>query len=120
MVPGSMPVGGEVGDGMLGEGYEGEAALPPVPFMAARCVDDRTARSAALAGSRVCSAMDRSWLVCRCVGEVAFGVVPSMICFVEYWRFSPALDWPTVDGVGAGGDSVLSYAGAALRFGSGC
>jgi hypothetical protein len=87
-----MPVGGEVGEGMFGEGYDGDDALPPDPFMAAKCDDDITALSAALDGSRVCSTIDRSWFVCRCVGDVALGVVPSMIFLVEYCRFSPAAD----------------------------
>jgi hypothetical protein len=85
------PVGGEVGDGMFGEGYEGDEELPGFPFIAARWDEERTALSAALEGSRVCSTMDRSWLVCKWVGDVALGVVPSIILLVEYVRFKPAL-----------------------------
>jgi hypothetical protein len=31
-----MLVGGDVGDGMFGEGYDGDEAERPPPFMAAR------------------------------------------------------------------------------------
>jgi hypothetical protein len=58
-------VGGDVGDGMFGEGYDGDVELPEVPFIAAKCADDRTACSAALVGSSVCSTKERLWLVCR-------------------------------------------------------
>jgi hypothetical protein len=55
--------GGEVGDGVgwLGERCPGDVAVPP-PFMAARCEEERTALSAAFAGSRACSIKDFSWL----------------------------------------------------------
>jgi hypothetical protein len=55
-----MPVGGEVGDGIFGEGNEGDCELPAVPFTAARWDEERTALSAALEGSSVCSTIDRS------------------------------------------------------------
>lgn len=100
-----MWVGGEVGEGMLGDGYEGEDEPCPPPFIAARCDDDKTARSAALAGSRVVSAIDLSCVVC--VGEAFLGVVPMTIFLVEYWRFMAFADWPG-GGVGAGGEMVAS------------
>jgi hypothetical protein len=51
--------------------------------------------------------MDRSWFAS--VGEVAFGIGPAMVIFlVEYWRFKAALDGPVVDGVGAGGEMIVS------------
>jgi hypothetical protein len=102
-------LGGDVGEGMFGEGYEGDVAFePPAPFMAARCDEDSTALSAALDGSSPCSTTPRSWLVCKCDGDVFFGVVPSMIFLVEYCRFIPPPDWPPADDEGAGGDIVVS------------
>jgi len=101
-----MVVGGDVGDGMFGE-YDGDETVWPFPFMAARCDEERTALSAALAGSNVCSIIDRSWL--GCVGEVAFCAgPPSAIFLVEYCRFRAALDGPAVDGVAAGGEMIVS------------
>lgn len=57
-------MGGEVGDGdgWFGEGYPGEFEGCD-PFIAARCDEDKTARSAAFAGSSACSIRDRSWVV---------------------------------------------------------
>src|SRR5438876_1552701 len=55
-----IDVGGEVGDGIFGEGYDGDTVLELDPFTAARCDDDSTALSAALAGSSVCTMIDRS------------------------------------------------------------
>lgn len=100
-----MWVGGDVGEGMFGEGYEGDADCPAFPFMAARWDDDMTARSAALVGSRVCSAIVLSWVAW--VGEAFFGVVPMTIFLVEYWRFMAPADW-LAGGVGAGGGMVGS------------
>lgn len=79
--------------------------------MAARWEDERTARSAALAGSKVCSTSGLSCVTWRCVGDEAFlGVAPpSMIFLVDHVLFIPPLelcdDW-TEEGVGAGGDSI--------------
>jgi hypothetical protein len=67
---------GEVGDGILGDGYPGDVDWL-FPFMAARCDEDMTARSAALDGSRVCSAIDLSCT--GCVGDVFLGVAPIRI-----------------------------------------
>ncbi len=106
---------------MLGE-YPGEDAFWPEPFMAARWVDDRTARSAALAGSSVCSAIVRSWLAC--VGDELLGVAPIRILRWEYWRFTPPTPVLPPGGVGPGLEMVpASYVypwvpGA--RLGSGC
>lgn len=77
--------------------------------MTARWDDDNTALSAAFEGSKVCSTIDLSWVVCKCVGDV-FGTLPCSIIFlVEYCLFKPPPDWPpAVDGVGAGGDIVAS------------
>ncbi len=98
-------VGGEVGDGILGEGYEGEVAVAEeLPFIGPRCPDiceeERTALSAADAGSRVCSMIALSWVTA--VGEAVFGGA-SMIFLVEYCRFKLA-ELP--GGVGAGGERV--------------
>jgi hypothetical protein len=89
---------------MLGEGYP-VRVLWAEPFIAARCVDERTARSAAPAGSRLgISAIDLSYVAV--VGDAFFGVVPIIIFRCEYARLGP---W-AVPGVVTGGDSVeLSY-----------
>lgn len=63
-----------------------DMVMPPPPLEAARCWDDRTARSAALAGSRVCSTIVRSCAVCRWVGEAVFGVAAGGTFRVEYCR----------------------------------
>jgi len=104
-----MVVGGEVGDGMFGDGYDGDGALMLDPFMP-RCDDGSTALSAAPAGSRVCSAMEWLWVVCIWVGEdAALGGRSSMILLVEYLRDRLLLPGvPAVDGVGAGGDMLAS------------
>ena len=94
-----------MGEGMFGEGYDGDTELEPFMF---RWGVERTALSAALAGSRVCSTMERSCAVWRCDGEVVFGAGPSMIFLVEYWRFRFAPGGPVVEGVGAGGGMVAS------------
>jgi len=89
---------------MLGEYPPGEIALW-LPFRAARWDDERTALSAALDGSRVCS----MWLVCRWVGEEFLGITPSVIediFLVESWRLRPTVC--DVDGVGTGGDIMVS------------
>lgn len=54
-----IDVGGDVGDGILEEGYDGDTVLELEPLTAAKCDDDRTALSAALDGSSVCSMIDR-------------------------------------------------------------
>lgn len=51
-------VGGEVGEGIFGEGWPGEVAGCE-PFIALRLDEESTARSAALAGSKAVS-IDRS------------------------------------------------------------
>lgn len=110
---------GEVGEGMLGEGYE-DPGFWPEPFIAARCDDDKTARSAALAGSKVCSAIVLSCV--GCVGELPLVVAPISIFLCEYDRMTPGPGpWPG-GGVGAGGEMVGSnvYAAPPLRLGSGC
>lgn len=67
-------VGGEVGEGMLGEGCPEE--MPP-PFRAERCEEERTARSAAAEGSSAVSIMERSCIDWpRWVGEAFLGVSP--------------------------------------------
>jgi len=114
-----MVVGGEVGEGMFGDGYDGDTELDIEPFKAERCEDDSTALSAALAGSSVCSTIERSWAVWRCDGEVVFGAGPSIIFLVEYCRFR-LLGGPAVDGVGTGGGIVASYTPLLLTFGKGC
>lgn len=101
-----MCVGGEVGDGIFGEEYEGEGAPWPPPFMAARWDEDKTARSAALAGSSVVSAIVLSCV--GCVGDAFLGVVPMRILRVEYWRLTDPMD-ERGGGVGAGGDITGSY-----------
>lgn len=83
--------GGDVGEGIFIDGYEGDVADGTRPLIA-KWLDDITALSAALEGSRVCSASDLSCAVWRCVGEVAFGVVPNMIFFVDHWRLRPPPD----------------------------
>src|SRR3569833_3122454 len=115
-----MVVGGDVGDGMFGEGYGDVLEGWPDPFMAARCDDDSTALSAALEGSKVCSTIIRSCVVCRWVGDVVLGVVPSMIFLVEYCLLRGF--GPVDDGVGAGGDIVASnvYDWPLLTCGRGC
>lgn len=89
----------------MGEGWPGDNDCEPL-FMALRCEEDRTARSAALAGSSGCSIKDLSWPDCRLnVGEAFLGVDSRKSFFVENFRESPP-DW-LEDGVGAGGDIVL-------------
>lgn len=83
-------VGGEVGEGILGDGYPGDVAGCEPPFEALRCDEERTALSAALDGSKAVSMSERSgMLCCRCVGEAFFGVEPRKSFFVENFRESP-------------------------------
>jgi len=64
--------------------------------------------------------MERSCCVCMCVGDVALGVDPSMIFFVDHCLLRPPPDWPpAVDGVGTGGDMLFSYCDCG-PLGSGC
>lgn len=79
---------------------------PCVPFMAARCVEESTARSAALEGSSVVSAIDLSCVVC--VGEAFLGVAPIRILLCEYWRFTLLPVEAADGGVEAGGDMLAS------------
>jgi hypothetical protein len=74
--------------------------------MAAKCEDDRTALSAAFAGSSACSINDLSCGVCRYVGDEFLGVESRNSFFVENFRDNPPPDGSD-DGVGAGGDIVL-------------
>ena len=76
-----------------------------LPF-AARCDDDKTALSAAFAGSNACSIMDRSCVVWRYVGEFFWGALSKNSFFVENFRDNPPPDC-VEEGVGAGGDIVL-------------
>lgn len=55
-----LNVGGEVGEGWFGDGCPGDVDGWEPPFIAARCEEDKTALSAALAGSRACSISDLS------------------------------------------------------------
>lgn len=78
-------------------------AVCDTPFIAARCEEDNTARSAADAGSSACSIIDRS--CCIWVGDAFFGVDPRKNCFVENLRLSP-LAACVNEGVGTGGEIV--------------
>ena len=74
--------------------------------MAARCEEDRTALSAALAGSSACSISDLSCVVGRYVGDEFFGVESRNSFLVENFRLRGLFEF-IEDGVGAGGDIVL-------------
>jgi hypothetical protein len=76
------------------------------PFIAARCDEDRTALSAAFAGSRACSIKEFSWPDWRYVGDELFCPPSKKSFLVEYFRDTPTPDWP-VEGVGTGGDMVV-------------
>jgi hypothetical protein len=90
----------------LGDGYPGEVEVLELPF-AARCDDDKTARSAAFAGSSACSINDLSWpLDCMYVGDAFLGVDSKKSFFVENFRDKPPPDCAE-EGVGAGGDIVF-------------
>lgn len=93
-----------MGDGWFGEGYPGDVDGWEPPLIAARCEDERTARSAALAGSRACSISDLSWLGCIYVGEAFFWLSKNSF-LVENFRDRPP-DWLD-EGVCAGGEMAF-------------
>lgn len=74
--------------------------------MAAKCEDDRTALSAAFAGSNACSINDRSCAGCRNVGDEVFGVDSRKSFLVENFLARLELDCKEEE-VGAGGDMVF-------------
>lgn len=111
-----LVVGGEVGEGMFGDGYFGEMELFML-FIVVRWDDDMIVLFVVFEGLRVCLIREGLCVVWRWVGDVVFGVVLSLIILVEYFFDRLLLYWLVDDGVGVGGDRVFLYDGLC---GKGC